>query len=235
VLQPIFSAVAESADVLCLCGDLTDFGTPEEAHLLARELATTVKRIPVLGVLGNHDFEAGQQAAVTEILTDAGVTMLDGEAVVVHGIGFAGVKGFCGGFGPGALQPWGEASIKSFVREAVDEGLKLESALAKLRTEQRIALLHYAPIEATVVGEPQAIYPFLGSSRLEEPLGRYHVHAAFHGHAHHGALEGRTRDGVPVYNVAVPLLARMHPDRPPFRTLEVTVEPPASGNGAAGT
>ncbi len=114
--------------------------------------------------------------------------LLDGETVEVHGIGFAGVKGFAGGFGRGVLGPWGEEAIKRFVHEAVDEALKLESALARLRTATRIALLHYAPIAETVEGEPREIYPYLGCSRLEEPLSRYPVTAVFHGHAHHGQL-----------------------------------------------
>ncbi len=150
--------------------------------------------------------------------------MLRGEACEVHGIGFAGAKGFAGGFGDRALQPWGEESVKGFVREAVDEALKLESALAKLRTPHRIALLHYAPIRATAEGEPLEIFPFLGSSRLEEPLIRYPVAAVFHDHAHNGTVEGRSRGGVPVYNVAMPLLKRTFPDQPPFRVLEIPTD-----------
>ena len=139
----------------------------------------------------------------------------------MKGIGFAGVKGFAGGFGDRALQPWGEYILKRFVHEAVEESLKLESALAKLRTPQRIVLCHYSPIAETVQGEPAEIIPFLGSSRLEEPINRYGVTAVFHGHAHHGTPEGRTRDGVPVYNVARPLLRRRFPDRRPVRFLDV--------------
>src|SRR6266536_5195364 len=216
-LQPIFAGVAEQADVLVLCGDLTDYGQPEEAHILARELASV--RVPVVAVLGNHDFESGQQDAVKEILCAAGVQVLDGDACEVKGVGFAGIKGFGGGFGARALGPWGEDAIKAFVREAVDEALKLESALARLRVEQRVALLHYSPIQATVEGEPEPIFPFLGSSRLEEPLNRYPVSAVFHGHAHHGHPEGRTKDGVPVYNVALHVL-REALGEPPVRILE---------------
>jgi Icc-related predicted phosphoesterase len=221
MLQPIFAQVAERADVLALCGDLCDYGTVEEAHILARELAAA--RVPVVAVLGNHDFESGQQDEVKKILCDAGVHMLDGDAVEVHGVGFAGVKGFGGGFGARALGPWGEDSIKAFVREAIDEALKLESALARLRTPSRVALLHYAPIQATVEGEPCEIFPFLGSSRLEEPLNRYPVTAVFHGHAHHGSPEGRTQGNVPVYNVSAPLMRKHFPDRPPFRVVEIPV------------
>jgi Icc-related predicted phosphoesterase len=218
--QSLFSQIGSSADVLLLCGDFTDYGLPEEARILAREM-TTAMNIPVIAVLGNHDYESGQQDEIRKILIDAGVTVLDGEATEVHGVGFAGVKGFGGGFGRGALGPWGETAIKAFVQESIDEALKLESALARLRTERRIALLHYAPIRATVEGEPPEIFPYLGSSRLEEPINRYRVSAVFHGHAHRGSAEGRTSTGVPVYNVAMPLLLRLNPDRPPFLIFEL--------------
>ncbi len=151
-LQPLFSKAAESADVLLLCGDLTDYGLPEEAQILVKELSAA--RIPTIAVFGNHDYESGKQDEVQQILTDAGVTLLDGNACEVQGIGFAGVKGFGGGFGSKALGAWGEESIKKFVHETLDEALKLESALAKLETPQRIAVLHYSPIRATVEGEP---------------------------------------------------------------------------------
>ncbi len=222
--QPLFAQITADADVLLLCGDFTDYGLPEEARVLARELTAAMK-IPVLAVLGNHDFEAGKQHEIREILTDAGVSVLDGEAIEIHGVGFAGVKGFCGGFGRGALGPWGEHVIKQFVQEAVDESLKLETALARLRTTQRVALLHYSPIRATVEGEPPEIFPYLGSGRLEEPINRYRVNAVFHGHAHRGSPEGRTATGVPVYNVAMPLLARLHPDRPPYLVVELPLNP----------
>jgi Icc-related predicted phosphoesterase len=222
-LQPLFTRVAERADILLLCGDLVDYGLEEEAAVLLKELAP-VKSVPTVAVLGNHDFEGGQPERVKQLLCDGGVTVLDGDACEIKGVGFAGTKGFGGGFDQRALQPWGEPTIKSFVREAVDEALKLESGLARLRTRRRIALLHYAPIQATVVGEPPEIFPFLGSSRLEEPINRHGVTAVVHGHAHGGTPEGRTSRGVPVYNVSMPLLARTFPDRPPFRLLELQVE-----------
>lgn len=230
-LQPLFTQMAQSADILLLGGDLTDYGLLEEAQLLARELTAVVK-IPIVAVLGNHDFEAGKQDEVAKILTDVGVRVLDGDTCEIHGIGFAGVKGFVGGFGARILKPWGEEAIKRLVHEAVNEALKLESALARLRTPRQIALIHYAPIQATVEGEPPDIYPFLGCSRLEEPLNRYPVTAVFHGHAHHGAPEGRTSSGVPVYNVAHSLLQRSFPDRPPFHLEAIPIEQPAeSANG----
>jgi Icc-related predicted phosphoesterase len=217
--QPLLAKVAESAELLLLAGDLTDYGLPDEARVLAREL--TSLRIPVAAVLGNHDFESCKEHEVRQILADAGVVVLDGDATEMHGIGIAGIKGFGGGFGQRALGPWGEGIIKQFVREAVDEALKLEAALARLRTTHMVALLHYSPVQATVEGEPFEIYPFLGSSRLEEPINRYPVSLVLHGHAHRGQLEGRTKSGVSVCNVAMPLLSRTFADRPPFRVFEV--------------
>lgn len=221
--HPLFAQISTTADVLLLCGDFTDYGLPDEARVLARELTTSVN-IPVIAVLGNHDYESGKQEEVRQILADAGVAVLDGEATEVHGVGFAGVKGFCGGFGRGALGPWGEQSVKAFVQAAVDEALKLEAALARLRTNRRVAVLHYSPIRGTVEGEPPEIFPYLGSSRLEEPINRYRVSAVFHGHAHRGTAEGRTSSGVPVYNVAMPLMARLNPDRPPYLVVELPLD-----------
>jgi len=220
-LQVLFNHVADEADILALCGDLTDRGDPEEARQMAKALATV--SLPIVAVLGNHDYECGKVAEITRILCDAGVKLLDGDAYEVLGVGFAGVKGFAGGFGRGALGPWGEPLIKQFVREAVDEALKLETALSRLRRERKVALLHYSPIADTVVGEPLEIYPYLGSSRLEEPLTRYPVDVVFHGHAHHGAVEGRTRGDVPVYNVSTMLLQRTYPQGPGFRVVELVV------------
>jgi Icc-related predicted phosphoesterase len=220
-LQILFGQVAENADILALCGDLTDRGDPEEARLMANALALVT--VPIVAVLGNHDYECDKVAEVSRILGDAGVRVLDGDAHEILGVGFAGAKGFAGGFGRGALGPWGEPLIKQFVREAVDEALKLETALSRLRTERKVALLHYAPIAATVEGEPLEIYPYLGSSRLEEPLTRYPVDVVFHGHAHHGAIEGRTLGDVPVYNVSMMLLQRTFPNRPPFRVVELAM------------
>ena len=220
-LQILFGQVSQHADVLALCGDLTDRGDPEEAKLMAKALATVT--VPIVAVLGNHDYECGKEAEVGRILGDAGVRVLDGDAHEVLGIGFAGIKGFAGGFGRRALGPWGEPTIKQFVREALDEALKLETALGRLRSERKVALLHYSPVVETVVGEPYEIYPYLGSSRLEEPLSRYPVDVVFHGHAHHGAPEGRTKNNVPVYNVSMMLLQHTYPDRPPFRIVELSV------------
>lgn len=222
MLQPLFAKVTESADVLLLCGDLTDYGTPEEGKILAKEI-TSALRIPAIAVLGNHDFESCKERELIDVITDAGVVVLDGDSYELHGVGFAGVKGFAGGFGRRSLGAWGEQIIKNFVHETINEALKLEAALARLRTPQKIAVLHYSPIQATVNGEPPEIIAFLGSSRLEEPLDRYRVTAVFHGHAHRGSPEGRTKGNAPVYNVAMPVLATTFPDRPPFRVIEVPI------------
>jgi len=218
-LSAVLAQVSERADVLALCGDLTDTGTADEAKSLVRELA--VVKVPIVAVLGNHDYESDKADEVKRILADGGISVLDGDSVELRGVGFAGVKGFAGGFGERALQSWGEPILKQFVREAVEEALKLEGALARLRTTHRIALLHYSPVQQTVEGEPLEIYPFLGSSRLEEPLNRYPVSLVLHGHAHRGRLQGATAKGVPVYNVSLPLLARAFPEQPPFRVFDV--------------
>ncbi len=226
-LQSLFAKVSESADVVLLCGDLTDYGAVEEAKVLGKELTSSL-RIPALGVLGNHDYEAGKQEEIAKIMTDAGVTILDGGATEILGVGFAGVKGFGGGFGRRSLGAWGEEIIKRFVHETIEEALKLEGALARLRTPQKIAVLHYSPIQATVEGEPPEIIPFLGSTRLEEPIDRYRVSTVFHGHAHHGSLEGRTKGNAAVYNVALPLLKQKFPDQLPYRLVEVPIGQPVS-------
>lgn len=225
-LRGFFAQASEAADVLLLCGDLTDYGTEQEARILADELHPV--SVPIVAVLGNHDHESGLADRVTAILKEAGVRVLDGEACEIEGVGIAGTKGFAGGFGRGSLGAWGESAVKLFVKEAQQEAMKLEAALAKLRTPRRIALLHYSPIAGTIDGEPAEIFPFLGSSRLEEPLLRYPVDAVFHGHAHRGTPEGRTINGVPVFNVAKPLLQRKRPDVPPFRLFELPRDQPDS-------
>lgn len=230
VLQELFAQVAKSADVLLLCGDLVHLGLPEETEVLIKEL--TLVKLPIIAVLGNHEFESDKQDQVKQIMADAGIVLLDGTSCEFYGIGFAGVKGFAGGFGRHALEPWGEQSIKDFVKETVRESLKLESALASLRTSKLVALLHYAPIRATVEGEPLEILPFLGSSRLEEPLNRFGVTVAFHGHAHRGQPEGRTREGTPVYNVALRVLEHTFPNRPPFRLFEIPLKEESESHAA---
>jgi Icc-related predicted phosphoesterase len=199
--RELFAEISGVADVLLLCGDLTNFGKTREAEILAEDLRAAT--IPVLGVLGNHDHECGQPEKVAEILAQGGMKLLDEQAVVVHGVGFAGAKGFIGGFGRGELAPFGEREIKAFVDIAVNEARKLENALRSLRTERSVAVLHYAPIAETLEGEPIGIYPYLGSARLADAIDRFdNVKAVVHGHAHHGKYEGRTMRGIPVYNCA---------------------------------
>ena len=146
--------------------------------------------IPIVAVLGNHDFEAGAEHEIHQIMVDHGVCVLDGDTCEVEGIGFAGVKGFAGGFGRRALGPGASRSSSSSCTNG-ERNPEARIGACALRTEKKIVLLHYAPIEGTVEGEPREIYPYLGCSRLEEPLGRYGVSAVFHGHAHNGAPEGR--------------------------------------------
>ncbi|HEX8524242.1 MAG TPA: metallophosphoesterase [Tepidisphaeraceae bacterium] len=223
-LQSVLNQIAQTADVLVICGDLTNHGLPEEAHALVEEFSS-LSSLPVLAVLGNHDYEAGQVDELRRIVSGAGIHLLDGDSFEHRGIGFVGVKGFCGGFDRGILSAFGEPAVKNFVQETIDEVHKLESALARTKAEKKIAILHYSPIRTTVEGEPEEIFPFLGSGRLEEPLNRYQVAAVVHGHAHRGAPEGKTKTGIPVYNVAVPVMRTAYPNRPPFRLLDVHVAP----------
>jgi Icc-related predicted phosphoesterase len=220
-LESLFLQMAGEASVMVLCGDLTHLGLVEEARAFVEEIAPALERAAAVSVLGNHDFESGQQEAVWRILSDAGIVMLDGDTFEIGGVGFAGIKGFGGGFGKLKLHPWGEAAVKEFVREAEDEAAKLDAALSRLsHLQSRIAVIHYAPIRETVAGEPPELYAFLGSSHLEGVLDRHRPAAAFHGHAHFGSFEGQTGGGVPVYNVAMQVLKRQFPDRPPYLVLE---------------
>ncbi|HKP33637.1 MAG TPA: metallophosphoesterase [Sphingomicrobium sp.] len=199
--RELFGEISNHADVLLLCGDLTNFGKTTEAEILADDIRSS--SIPVLGVLGNHDFECGAPEEVARILHEAGMTVLDEQAVEVNGVGFAGVKGFMGGYGRGELAPFGEPIAKAFVDEAMNEARKLENALRTLRTERSVAVLHYSPTVETLEGEPEVIFQYLGSQRLADAIDRFdHVKAVVHGHAHHGTYEGRTPRGTPVFNVA---------------------------------
>lgn len=203
-LREVLSQANRDADILALVGDLTTHGKPEQIDAFIAELEGV--EVPIVAVLGNHDYEGEASGAITEALQRRGVYVLDGDGIVIEGVGFAGTKGFAGGFGRGALAPFGEPLIKEFVKQAMDEAIKLENALRTLTTPTRIALLHYSPIEDTVRGEPEVIWPFLGSSRLVQPLDTIGATAVFHGHAHHGTLEGKTPGGIPVFNAALPLL-----------------------------
>lgn len=205
-LRGLFADISREADILVLCGDLTTHGEPDQVRGFLEELQGM--EIPTVTVLGNHDFEHGAEETLCEILTEHGIHVLDGTSVEIEGIGFAGVKGFGGGFGRRTLGPFGEKLYKDFVQEALDEALKLETALRELRCERRVVVLHYSPIRETLAGEPEEIFPFLGSSRLLPPIETYGADVVFHGHAHIGAPEGQTPAGIPVYNVAKSVMER---------------------------
>ena len=212
-LKALFEKISRTADVLALCGDLTHLGLPEEAEKLANDLRTC--RIPVVAVLGNHDYQSGRQEDLKKVLRAAKVTVLEEtETFQLNGVGFAGAKGFGGGFDKHMLTPFGEDPIKHFVTEAVNESLRLEVALNSLRTDKTVAILHYSPIAETVVGEPPEIFPFLGSSRLAETIDHFDVNVVFHGHAHHGTFQGKTMRGTPVYNCCMQLMQRINPEQP---------------------
>jgi Icc-related predicted phosphoesterase len=220
LLKDVFLRASETADVLALCGDMTDYGLPEEAAVLAQDIKTYL-RIPCVAVVGNHDFESGKIEEVQSILAETGMHILDGESIEIFGIGFAGVCGFGGGFDRQMLNPWGEPIIKAFVQEALNHSLRLEKALHRLSMAPRVVLLHYAPIRATVEGENPEIFPFLGSSRLENPINQFDVSVVFHGHAHNGAPSGKTSAQVPVFNVALPVISRQNGDQLPLFVFEV--------------
>ena len=200
----------EEAEVLLLAGDLTDHGTLEEAHWLAEELSGV--KMEKCAVLGNHDYEGGESEGVKRILSEAGVHVLDGDPWQLNDLGVAGIKGFAGGFELAQLQRFGEEPLKAFVDACIAEERKLEKALFQLRTRRKIALLHYSPCRQTLEGEPLEIYPFLGATRFSGPIDSIRPDLALHGHAHRGTLKGETRGGVPVYNVALPVLRRL--DKP---------------------
>lgn len=209
--RELLAEISEAADVLVLGGDLTDHGRVDEAHALVAELRQC--RIPIVGVLGNHDHQDGRDEEVAAVLRDA-MYVLGEEPTEIGGVGFAGVKGFAGGFGERMLAAFGEAGMKEFVQQTLNEVLELEHELTELKTPKKVAVMHYSPIRATVVGESEELFPFLGSSRLEGPIDEFGVTAVFHGHAHYGSPEGKTRGGVPVYNVSLPVMRKQQPDRP---------------------
>ncbi|HLV85593.1 MAG TPA: metallophosphoesterase [Candidatus Sulfotelmatobacter sp.] len=198
------SRVRDSADVLVVAGDLTGSGLPEEMTPLLNVVVRS--RVPTIMVLGNHDYESGKQGELMQMMVQAGIKVLDGTAYERDGVGFAGTKGFVGGFGRSVLTAFGEPEIKQFVQASINEALKLERAMSQLRTEKRVVILHYSPVAATVQGEPQEIFPFLGTSRLAEVVDRHGADLVVHGHAHHGTPDGRTTGGIPVHNVAITLL-----------------------------
>jgi Icc-related predicted phosphoesterase len=217
-LHDQLSRVRNEADVLVLAGDLTNYGQPEEMDTLLNVVVRS--RIPTIAVLGNHDYESGKQAELIRMMAGSGIKVLDGTAYERDGVGFAGTKGFVGGFGRGMLTAFGEAEIKTFVQASIDEAVKLERAMAQLRTPKRVVVVHYSPIASTVQGEASEIFPFLGCSRLAEVVDRHGADLVLHGHAHHGQLEGKTTGGSPVYNVAITLLQAREPSAA-YRIFEI--------------
>jgi Icc-related predicted phosphoesterase len=211
VIQDQFSRVRDEADLLILAGDLTNYGRPEEMEALLNALARL--RLPMVAVLGNHDFECGHEAQLQKMMVDAGIKVLDGTGYERAGVGFAGTKGFVGGFGKTMLTAFGERELKSFVQSSIDESLKLERAMSQLRTSKKVVVLHYAPVVDTVVGESPEIYPFMGTSRLAEVIDRHGADLVVHGHAHRGSVNGKTTTGIPVHNVAITLLQGQSPSQ----------------------
>lgn len=205
-LAEVVRRAAAQADVLAFPGDLTEYGRPREMECMLEAISGL--DLPIIALLGNHDHENEQQATLAQMLRDAGVSVLDGSAVEVGDVGFAGTKGFLGGFGQALLTPFGEAAVKAVVQEAIDESLKLERALLRLTTRKRVALLHYSPIPETLVGENCQSYSHLGTSRLADAIDRCGADLVLHGHAHYGSPTGRTPAGIPVYNVALELLEK---------------------------
>ena len=210
--RQLVKQINSEADLLLLCGDLTDRGLSEEGKVLAEELSAL--RVPAAAVLGNHDYEHNQVREIITELSRVGVHVLDGDHFIFDRVlGVAGVKGFGGGFGNATLQAFGEAQTKAFVQEAVSESLKLEAALSHLDTPRKVVIMHYAPIPETLEGENMEIRPFLGTSRLSMPVDHYGAEAVFHGHAHHGSHSGKTKSGIPVYNVAMPLMTKLNAEQ----------------------
>jgi len=209
-LRPHLKALAEQADVLLLAGDLTKCGHPDEARVLAAELDPLP--VPTVAVLGNHDYHADEEAAVAKLVEEVGVRVLEGDATVIDvggcRLGVAGVKGFGGGFPGAAGSDFGEPEMKAFMAHSRVVAGRLEEALAELegQADLRIALMHYSPIESTLSGERLGIYPFLGSYFLAEAVDRAGADLVIHGHAHSGSEKGVTPGGVPVRNVALPVI-----------------------------
>ncbi len=210
--------VKDDADVLVLAGDLTNYGKPQDMESLLNAIVRL--RIPTVAVLGNHDYESGKEAELMQMMTNEGIKVLDGTGYEREGVGFAGTKGFLGGFGRGVLTAFGEREVKAFVQAAIDEAMKLERAVFQLRTQKRVVVVHYAPIVSTVQGEAPEIFPYLGTSRLAEVIDRHGADLVLHGHAHHGAADGKTVGGIPVHNVALNLLMSGSPPCP-YRVFDI--------------
>lgn len=216
--SPIFSKISEDADILCLCGDLTDHGNIAETQMLLEELK--VLNIPVIAVLGNHEYGSEKEEDIKKELIQNNIFVLGDEPYIYNDVGFAGTKGFIGGFDKYMLRGFGEQALKELIFHTVNETLILQNSLAQLETKKKIVILHYSPIRQTLTGEPLEIFPFLGSSRLAEPIDAFDVDAVFHGHAHHGSAKGKTLKGTPVYNSSFPFLQKIYPKKP-FALIEI--------------
>jgi Icc-related predicted phosphoesterase len=207
-LRPALDMVSTHADVLLLAGDLTRHGGRDEAKVVADEFADL--GIPVIAVLGNHDYHSNAVSDVTDTLTAQGISVLEGESVTIdiagQTLGIAGTKGFGGGFAGKCASVFGEPQMKEFAGHTVDVAERFRSAVSSLEADIRVALLHYSPISDTLHGEPPEIYPFLGSYLLGEPIDEFQLDLALHGHAHAGTERGTTPGGVRVRNVAQPVI-----------------------------
>jgi len=210
--RPALEELPDRADVLLVAGDLTRHGTAEEARCFATEFGGL--GVPVVTVLGNHDHQSDQQSRVTDVLTASGITVLEGEATVLelHGrrLGIAGVKGFGGGFAGACASNFGEREMKDFVGATEVIAERLRDALLSVQVDALVALTHYAPVPDTLLGEPLEIYPFLGCYQLGRAIDAAPTTLALHGHAHHGSERGRTPGGVPVRNVAHPVIKQAY-------------------------
>src|ERR1700694_3982717 len=208
-LKDQLDRVRDEADVFVLAGDLTNYGQPSEMEPLLNVLVRL--RLPTVAVLGNHDYESGKEEELKRMMVAEGIKVLDGSAYERDGVGFAGTKGFVGGFGRGVLTAFGEREVKDFVRASIDEALKLERGMSQLRANKRVVVLHYSPIAETVQGESPEIFPFMGTSRLAEVVDRHGADLVVHGHPPHGKLDGKATAGVSVHNVAITLLQAQTP------------------------
>ncbi len=204
----MFKAAGSEADVIVLGGDLTMRGLVEEARGLVEAMSSA--GVPIATVLGNHDYEANNQEEIMDILEEAGVKVLERSAYTAPGrpVGFCGTKGFCGGFTPSRIAPFGERILKMFINETYKEANKVNRALKGMKAGFKVVVYHYAPVRDTCIGERCEIIPFLGSSILSDPVDTFKANLVLHGHSHRGTEKGQTNKGIPVRNVALPVHGR---------------------------
>jgi Icc-related predicted phosphoesterase len=200
MLRELLQDVEDAADILLLAGDLTNLGLVDEMEVLLEDLQDL--SIPIMAVLGNHDYENDHAELLMAMLRSQGIHVLECTVCVMDGVGFVGTKGFCGGFGRYSVQTFGEQALKSFVQEGMDEAERLNEALGAIGSKKKVVVTHYSPTRDTLKGESEEVYAFLGTSRLAEVLDKNNVDVVFHGHAHHGSPRGRTYGGIVVHNVS---------------------------------